>query len=497
MTARSHRTRHDVMAAIGRQSRVLVTSFVVLATGAVLAVLLATPKYEGTTRILVKQDRADSVVTGAADSEAERQELTEADLMSQAELIKSHDLLEAVADQTGLARRVVAERPSIDQAEALARATEQLGEDLAVTPVRRTWLIDVAYGSDDPRLTRNVLDTLVRRYLQKHLELHRPSGTYQFFADQVRLARKELDEAQARLTEFSATYQVVSAGREKDNVLQQLAEFDTMRSEARTLLAATTQQLSAITSELSTVPAQHTSAVRTVDAAGVVEDVKARILTLELRRAELVQRFTPAYRGVVEIDEQLREARAALDEARRSPIREETVADNPTRQWLDTERARVQAENAAIRARLQALSATVGEYRTKAQRLNTRDVEQQDLLRRLKEAEDKYLLYAKKQEEARISDELDRTRIANVVVAQAPSVSYEAERNPSFAMLPLLFGVSLLLSLGLALAVDAAAPVDPQTSTQDAAVLIWSSNLPREEKHRAIRTLCQQARPTT
>ena len=37
----------------------------------------------------------------------------------------------------------------------------------------------------------------------------------------------------------------------------------------------------------------------------------------------------------------------------------------------------------------------------------------------MKTAEDNYLLYQKKQEEARISDALDRTRIANVVVAEA------------------------------------------------------------------------------
>lgn len=493
MTARPPRTLDTVMASIGRQSRVLAICFLALATGAIAAVLLATPTYEGTTRILVKRDRADSVVSGAADPAAAREELTEADLMSQAELITSKDLLEKVAAETGLAARVAAERPSLAEPEALALAAKTLGEDLAVTPIRRTWLIDVAYGSDDPRLTRNVLDTLVQRYLQKHLELHRPPGTYQFFADQVQLARQELDQAQAQLTEFSRSHQVVSAGREKENVLERLGEFDAMRVQATAMLAETNQRLAAVSKQLLAAPAQRLTQVRTTDDAMLLQDVQSRILTLEVKRTELLQKYSPGYRGIVDIDRQLHALRGALQEARATPVREETVADNPTRQWLDTELARIRAENAAMRARVQTLSAAVGEYRTKAQTLNTRDVEQQDLLRRLKEAEDKYLLYAKKQEEARISDELDRTRIANVVVAQAPAVSYEPEHSPSLAMLPLLLGVSLLLSLAVAVAWDAFAPRLPYEKE----ARIWTTEMPHDEKRKAVLALHQEPQPTT
>jgi uncharacterized protein involved in exopolysaccharide biosynthesis len=157
----------------------------------------------------------------------------------------------------------------------------------------------------------------------------------------------------------------------------------------------------------------------------------------------------------VEIDTQLRQARAALDEARRSPLREETVADNPTRQWLETELARTQTDREGLRARAQALSGAVSQYRSSAEVLEVRDVEQQDLARTLKAAEAKYLLYVQKREEARISDELDRTRIANVVVAESPSVEYTPERTPGFAALPLLLGGSLILSFAFALVFDA------------------------------------------
>ncbi|HEV8316838.1 MAG TPA: Wzz/FepE/Etk N-terminal domain-containing protein [Vicinamibacterales bacterium] len=453
------RTVSDVRAVLRRHFRLIALCFVALAGGAIAAVLMATPLYEGEMKILVKRDRADSVVTGApAEAAPQRGDMSEAELLSQVELIKANDLLEKVATEAGLVQRVADEGRATSDAEQLALAMKALRRDLIVTPIRRTWLIDVTYRSKERPLARNVLDTLMRLYLEKHLTLHRPSGTYHFFSDQVDRARQELQAAQDRVVQFSRENRVVSAALEKQAALQKLAEFEGMRAQAAAALAETTQRLSAVSTELTRVPSQRTSQVRVTDNAYVMQDVNSRILTLELKRTELLQRFTPEYRGVVEIDQQLREAKAALAAARGAPVREETVADNPTRQWLDTELARTQTDNAALGARVQALSTTVGEYRARAQALEVQDAEQTDLVRALKTAEEKYRLYIEKQEQARISDELDRTRIANVVVAQAPAVAFEAKRSPSLAMLPLLVGAALILSFAVGFVAEALVP---------------------------------------
>ena len=48
--------------------------------------------------------------------------------------------------------------------------------------------------------------------------------------------------------------------------------------------------------------------------------------------------------------------------------------------------------------------------------------QQDDLVRDVKTAEDNYLLYLRKREEARISDALDSKRIVNVSIAEAATV---------------------------------------------------------------------------
>jgi uncharacterized protein involved in exopolysaccharide biosynthesis len=451
-------TAEEVVAALRRQSRLLTICCLALSAGVVTAVLTASPLYGGKMKILVNRDRVDSVVSGAADPSAARnpREVSEAEVMSQVELLKSEELLRRVASDTGLSKQLQSTHPSYSEAEAEEEATKKLRRRLTITPIKRTWLIDVAYEADDRRTTQQVLDTLVRLYLEKHLALQRPAGTYDFFVSQTDRARQELEALRAQLIAFGQVNQVASAALEKQAVLQSLSQFDALRAESAARLAEAGRRLSVVTSELSNAPGERLSEVTTDTQ--VVNEVKSRIVSLEMRRTELLQKFTPEYRGVLEVDAQLKQAQAVLDAAERAPVREQTVADNPTRQWLDTEVARARAEEAALGARVQALSASVGEYRARAQTLGLRDVEQQDLEREIKAAETKYLLYAQKREEARISDELDRTRIANVTVAEGPVIAVVPRRDPSLAFLPLLLIAALLISGGIAITADALTP---------------------------------------
>ncbi len=72
-------------------------------------------------------------------------------------------------------------------------------------------------------------------------------------------------------------------------------------------------------------------------------------------------------------------------------------------------------------ARSRSTAAVMADYRQTARNLNDRAIQQQDLLQNLKTAEDEYVLYANKREEARISDALDQRGILNVTIAQEPS----------------------------------------------------------------------------
>ena len=80
-------------------------------------------------------------------------------------------------------------------------------------------------------------------------------------------------------------------------------------------------------------------------------------------------------------------------------------------------------------------------------------VEQDELARNLKAAEEKYLLYVNKREEARIADALDQGGILNVTIAEQPRVpALRARSEWGFGLLGILLAGPM--SLGLVFAAD-------------------------------------------
>jgi len=102
--------------------------------------------------------------------------------------------------------------------------------------------------------------------------------------------------------------------------------------------------------------------------------------------------------------------------------------------------AKANTELATLQARAAATSGVIRSYRAESQRLDHQEVVQQDMLRAAKANEENYLLYLRKQEEARISDALDSQRISNVLVAEAPTVPFKSKsRRLPFVILGMLF----------------------------------------------------------
>src|SRR6266852_3077381 len=87
-------TLRDFVAIGFRHKRLLVLSFSGLLLGTVLATVLIPPKYQGVTKILVKRERVDPVITSQrSDPMQVKEDVGEEELNSEIELIESDDVL--------------------------------------------------------------------------------------------------------------------------------------------------------------------------------------------------------------------------------------------------------------------------------------------------------------------------------------------------------------------------------------------------------------------
>jgi len=443
----------DVVAIGFRRKRIIILCFSAIFLGAVLVGIFSPSTYQAHTKLLVKRERVDPVITPGQDAPMEmHDEVTEEELNSEVELQESDDVLRQVVSATGLDSHRSLFGKS-DEASRIAKATQRLRSSLQVDAVKKSNLISITYSSSDAELSARVLKKLNETYIDKNTDVHRPHGQYKFYEQQSERYKAELDQAEQKLKEFASEPGGVSPQLARDNTLQRLAEFSATLDQTRAEMAATEEKIRTLEKQAGTVPSRITTQLREVDDAALLQQYKSTLLTLELKRTELLTKYQPTYPLVQEIDKQIADTHTQLAAAESKPVREQTTDENPTFQFVSTELAKAKADYSALQARATATEAIVVLYRKQAEQLEQKGILHQDLVRTQKTDEENYLLYLKKREEARMSDALDQRGILNVIVAEQPTTPVLPVGSP-FMTVVLGFVLATVVSTGMAFAVD-------------------------------------------
>lgn len=416
-------TLRDLVAVVFRQRRLALICFM----GVLLAVLLyrlTAPNYQAEMKVLVRHGRVDPAVTATpTEPEFQREGVSEEELNSEVELLHDQEILRTVAKASGLASdgeswfwKLAGETED----ERLTRTVQRLGRRLQVEPIRKTTLITITYESGNPAQAANVLRCLAGAYLERHARLHRPAEESDFFEQQISESRRGLEQAELQLMEFTRDQGVVSATQQRDLALQRLGEAEASDQANRVAIAETGDRVRMLQAKVHSLPERTTTVIRNSDNPQLLGKVKAKLLELQLRRTELLTKFAPTYRLVQEVDLQIADTKNSIANEELAPIREQTSDLDSNHAWAKGELVKAEVELSALKTRAQASSASLAGVQEEAHQMGDQAIKQEELLSSMKAAEDQYLLYMNKREEARIGDALDRQHILNAIIAEQP-----------------------------------------------------------------------------
>lgn len=451
--SRNSITIRDGASALFRRRTLVLFTFIAVVLGTATVTYLLPNKYESRMKILVKNQRVDVAITPEATGGAPvgvETEISENEINSEIELLTSRDLLTQVVKETPLSQPVAAAfwRRSMPEAERLEKIETDLAKDLVINPVKKANVISISYAANSPEVAAAVLKKLGELYLEKHLQLHHPTGASDFFKDKADQYETQLHDAEKQLTDFQQGNNLVVLPQQKDLTLQRTAEAKSKLLESEATVNESTNRIKRIEQQLAVTPKRIITQSKSLPAQYSAERLNTMMVELQNRRTQLLTKFRPDDRLVREVDEQIRTTRQALAKAESQTATEQATDLNPLRQSLETDLSRARLEQTGAQARRDTLAAQLREYEGSLKNLEGDTTKHNDLQRQVKEAEENYQLYAKKREEARIADELDRQKITNVSIAEAPSVP----RIPAWPNRPLnlVLGifVAALLSLG-------------------------------------------------
>jgi uncharacterized protein involved in exopolysaccharide biosynthesis len=448
-------TLRDLLAIGFRHKKSFLLCFCGIFAGSIVAMFLVPPTYESKAQILVKRERVDPVVSAEKNSPVQMKEsVTEEEINSEAELITSEDVLRKAVTDSGLDTRkttlwFLSYGASPDA--KISKAIDKLRSHLVVEAIKKTNVIQLTYSAHDAKLAAKVLNSLVNAYVEKHVSIHRPAGQLAFFDEETNRYKNELDQAEGQLKSFAQEQGGVAPQVSRDITLQKLNEFAASLETIRAEMAGLEKKIANLEQQAGSTPDRLTTSVREADDGAVQQQLKSTLLTLELKRTELLTKYQPGYRLVQEVDKQIADTRAAIAAEDAKPLREATTDRNPTYAWINEELAKAKSDYSSLQARAAATQAIVALYQGKAQKLEQNGLVQQDLLREAKANEDNYLLYLHKREEARIEEALDRTGILNVGMVEQPTIPVSPVRSAAvFSLVGLL--LAMAVSTGLVFA---------------------------------------------
>jgi len=453
-------TTRDIVEVGVRRRGSFMLSFAVIFLGALVAAVIVPKRYESETKILVHRERADPLMTAQQTAAVEQNlpGLTEEDINSEVAILRSQDLLEKVVVACGvenfkdnsLLHSLLGSQTVDDQNLSVRKAAAKLGNDLRIDPIKKSYVISVRYSATNPELAARVLNTLGNLYLEKHAEVHRPKDEAGFFDRETAAYRKVMEEAQQKLADFNRETGIVTSQSERESAVPKLAEFELDMRQTQAAIPAAEEHVRSLQALLDKTAPRITTQLHNSDNGALMQQLKSSLVNLEGQRVDLRNKYAPGDRMVQEVDTQIEQVKAAIDAQQKAPLKEETTDQNPTYGFLHQELAKAQADLAALRARSRSLENVDQAYRQTLVNRDQKQIEQAALLRDAKTAEDNYLLYLNKREQAHISDAFDKNRILNVSIAQPATIPFRPT-NPATMILLLGWIFACLASTGIVL----------------------------------------------
>jgi uncharacterized protein involved in exopolysaccharide biosynthesis len=447
----------DFLAVGFRHKRAVTLCFSGILLGTILAAIFLPPLYKSSTKFLIEHERMDPVASpGQGAQQMVRPPVTEEELNSEVELLKSEDVLRQVVLANGLQNRkslsyYIFGAP--DEVHRIAKAVNRLAGNLTIEAIKKSNLIDVHWYSTDPRLAASVLNDLGDAYLKKNVAVHHPPGQFEFFDQGTAKYQKDLADAEAQLKAFSEEEGGVSPQVTTNLTLGKLNEFQASLQQTKAEMASTEERIRDLERQAGITPERLTTEKKQADDAQVLQGLKNTLMTLELKRTELLTKYQPTYPLVQEVDKELAQTRASIAAEDAKPVREETTDRNPTYAWINEELAKAKSDYAGLQARATATQAIVAQYQARSRDLDQKGLIEGDLLRNMKATEENYLLYLRKREEAKMEDAMNDTRILSVAIAQQPIVPTLPAIPPVLIMAAGTL-LAIIASLGLAFALE-------------------------------------------
>ncbi|MEO8727160.1 MAG: polysaccharide biosynthesis tyrosine autokinase [Acidobacteriaceae bacterium] len=379
----------------------------VAVTFAVLISLKAVRQYDASTHIAISKEANNSLRVGAENESGAAFDYN-IELDTQAAIIRGPALALEVIEDLDLAERS-AFNPKFAELQRTATGQPRLSPEqesgllgiwdrgLAVTKVPRTRMLEIRFTSSDPRLAAQIANALTNAYVERNFKTKYESTMHatQWLSRQLAELQLKVEVSEQALVNYQKSSGIVGLDEKQNITTAKLSDINKDLTSAE----SERMQKQAIYELAKKEPANLSSLASNL----LFQRLRETESDLERQYAQLSTQFGPSYPRVLEVNNQLRQAHAAVEfEIERA-----------------VGRARNEYESSFDRERM--LGSALERQKVEASQLNEESIEYLQLKR---EAESNRTLYDslnQKLKEASVTSSLKLSNVNIVDTARVPS----------------------------------------------------------------------------
>jgi uncharacterized protein involved in exopolysaccharide biosynthesis len=412
-----------VVEALFRQKRLFLGLFASVLLLVIAVTLVSKKQYKSEMKFLVENMRSQAVITPDRSSSAPVSDVNEQQINSELEVLQSQDVLQAVADPDWASKPIAKHTPEEIRAHELKLST--LARHLHVDPVRKSNVISVTYTAPSPQLATESLQQLSAAYLSHRKQLSRPSGTSNFFKEEAKRYQDVWQKANGELVAFQQQNHLVSVPDVEDALSKQIASEEEDLRANDSSLRETERRLSESEKALNTLPARQQTAQRTISNQYSIEQMRTLLVTLGNRRTELLTRYKPTDRLVLEVEREIADTNAALNTSLAERGSEDTTDVNPAWQSMKSTMLEERVNREAMLSKGASMRRDIVDLHGQLSRLQSLAVQFNGLQEQADQARSNFELFSEKRDQAQIEDAMDERKLINIAVAESPTSLFQ------------------------------------------------------------------------
>lgn len=351
---------------------------------------------------------------------------------SEIQILSSRDLTQRVIETLGIAAIYpeISENPP-REITPLEAAIRKMQDHLSVAKVRDSNVIKVTFENRSPTLAAQSLSLLVNFFKEKHLEVFsNPKAS--FLEKQLIVHQNKLKASKSALQSFKQEHGLSSLEEERRLLLEQRRDLDAKLKETNHTMYGLTSKLHLLKKQISQISVS--TSLESVSARErVIDETKAHLLSLRLKEQDLSTRYKAKSRFVENIRKEISMVETFIDDQESHLTDTVKTGKNPVYQALELEILRAESERTFFKTQAEEITEQLQELNKTLASFDELEKELSTLQLNVDSDQQNYATYLAKVEEARVSEEMDQLKMANISIIQPPTVP-EKPVKPSIAV---------------------------------------------------------------